>query len=119
MVLDILSVISGHCSGLLTGGQDRRDLLSTGEITQLKIARAIRVNFGFDGEKPYQYPQLSPMICDILVWLLASLDDSKASQESIQIIRDYYAMRPDSTAAQLALELHRQREGEFQAHEIA
>ena len=119
MVLDILSVISGHCSGLLTGGQDRRDLLSTGEITQLKIARAIRVNFGFDGEKPYQYPQLSPMICDILVWLLASLDDSKASQESIQTIRDYYAMRPDSTAAQLALELHRQREGEFQAHEIA
>ena len=108
MVLDILSVMSGHCSGKLTGGQDRRDLLSTNETTQLMVARAIRVNLGCDGGQP-----LSPMICDILIWLLASLGDSKASQESIQTIRDYHTMRPDSTAAQLALELHRQREGDL------
>lgn len=111
MALGILSVISGHCGGTLTEGQDRHDLLSTGETTQLAVVRSIRVNLGCDGEQPHQHPRLSPMICDILVWLLASLDDPKALQESIQTIRNHYAMQPDSIAAQLALEFHRQREG--------
>ena len=95
----------------MSGLQDRYDLLLTDEATQLLVARAVGEAIGGTQEGSKQRTKLSPRICDILIWLVASLGEPSAIREANQIIHAYHALQPDSLAVQLALKLQRLRSG--------
>jgi len=110
MAFDILCVIAGHYGGTMKGCQDRYDLLATDQATQLLVVRAVGDVVSRQNE-PFKGSKLSPRICDVLIWLVASMGDPITVDEAAPIIRTYQVSQPDSLAAQLALELHKLRNG--------
>jgi hypothetical protein len=111
MAFEILCVIAGHYSGTLTGCQDRYDLLATDQATQLRVVKVVSEAIGVVQGESFKRLKLSPRICDVLVWLIASMGDPIIMEEAARIIRAYQALQPGSLAAQLALELYKLRRG--------
>lgn len=111
MTFDILCVMAGHYGGTMKGCQDRYDLLATDQATQMLVVKAVGDVIGGSQGELFKRAKLPPRICDILVWLAASMGDPDTVEEAARIIRAYQAIQPDSLAAQLALELHKLRRG--------
>lgn len=111
MAFDNLCVISGHYGGTLKGCQDRYDLLATDQATQLLVVRAVGEVVGVQVSPSSKRSIPSTRICDVLIWMVASMGDPTVIEEAAQIIRSYRAYHPDSLAAPLALELYKLRNG--------
>jgi hypothetical protein len=88
MAFDILCVIAGHYGGTMKGCQDRYDLLATDQATQLLVVKAVGDVVNRQNE-PFKRLKLSPRICDVLIWLVASMGDSITVYEAASIIRTY------------------------------
>lgn len=109
MAFDILCVMAGHYSGTLRGVQDRHDLLTIGDVTKLLMVKVAGEAIGSNHRiKKSSLPQ---RICDVLVWLVASLENETTAEDVERIIRGYQLAQPDSRAAQLTAELYRLRAG--------
>lgn len=110
MAFDILCVISGQYGGMLKGSQDRLDLLATPDEKQLLVVQAVGevIDSVHNNDGP---SRLSPRICDVLVWLLASMGGPSVMDEANRIHRTYQLSQPGSLAVRLALELRKLRAG--------